>query len=262
MSGFFHRLTQRTLGTAQTARPAISPRFSQISMANNELPVADIPVADIIDEQNQHSSDTLNIINKPEGQKPEHNDLQSKLVDSLYMHQPPKQVNKQQTEQRVVNLSETDQKRGYENKRTTRVDKTETLVTHNRVERDEPIKDKAKQVAFSNTPDKAEKNSDLPLLIMALDRDPDQQNENTKYNLQDSVYPLDARQTSAVDKYSLETSSQQNQQAAKTINVTIGRVEVQAVYPASAPVIKPVKAKKQSTLSLEDYLQQRQRGER
>ncbi len=265
MSGFFNRLAQRTLGTVQTVRPAIRPRFSQVSMVSNELPVADIPVADIpeadsVDEQNQHSSDTLNINYKPEWQKPEHNDLQSRVIDSLSVNLPPRQDKKQQTEYRAATLFEMDQKPGYENKRTSLFDKTTTLVTHNSVERIDPIKDKPKQAAFLNTPAKAEKNSDLPLVTKTLESD--KKNEKKHHNFEDSAHPLDVYQTSEADRYPLETSKQQNQQAAKTINVTIGRVEVRAVYPAPAPVIKQSKAKNQSTLSLEDYLQQRQRGER
>jgi len=264
MNGFFNRLAQRVLGTAQTVRPAIRPRFSQESMVNNGLSVDDVPVTDSLDEQNEPSSNTITINNKPERQKPEQNDLQSKPVDSLSINLMPGQDNKQQTEHKLATFLETEQAPDYENKRTRNFDKIDTLVTHSSVDRIDLIYDKPKQTAFLNIPAKAEKkaenNSDRPLVTKALESD--KKIENTLHNVNDSVRPSAVYQTSEVDRYPLETNKQQNQQASKTINVTIGRVEVRAVYPAPAPVIKQSKPKNQSTLSLEDYLLQRQRGER
>jgi len=49
---------------------------------------------------------------------------------------------------------------------------------------------------------------------------------------------------------------------APTIRVTIGRVEVRAITPPAPPVARPKPARTGPTLSLDDYLQQRSRGQR
>lgn len=89
-----------------------------------------------------------------------------------------------------------------------------------------------------------------------------QNTEKSDASIKDFGYPIDAPQVSGKEGLqSPDKWKQQSRDESQTINVTIGRIEVRAVHPAPTP-IKRERAKAKPALSLDDYLQQRQRGER
>jgi hypothetical protein len=63
-------------------------------------------------------------------------------------------------------------------------------------------------------------------------------------------------------KRSESTSVTRGQQAAPTVKVHIGRIEVRAVMPAAPSPPRPSGARPKAALSLEDYLKQRREGRR
>ena len=245
MSGLFNRLAQRTLGTASVVRPAIAPRFSQPSMAINELPLTE-PTEEI-------NLQTREKINKNDNQKLNKpvikhelvsNQTQEKFIDSPTLHEQSRQVDVQQSKH-LVDIQPRD-----------KLKKTEKKLLSESI--DNPIKlanNKNKtQTILAET--KTETIVDEPLVSMPDEHNQNIENPNTHFG--DS----DFHQTSGNDRSNRDNiSKQQSQEENQTINVTIGRVEVRAVHPSPAP-IKQSKAKNKSTLSLDDYLQQRQRGER
>ena len=245
MSGLFNRLAQRTLGTASVVRPAIAPRFSQPSMAINELPLTE-PTEEI-------NLQTREKINKNDNQKLNKpvinhelvsNQIQEKFIDSPILHEQSRQVDVQQSEH-LVDIQPRDKSK-----------KTEKKLLYESI--DNPIKlanNKNKtQTILAET--KTETIVDEPLVSMPDEHNQNIENPNTHFG--DS----DFYQTSGNDRSNRDNiSKQQSQEENQTINVTIGRVEVRAVHPSPAP-IKQSKTKNKSTLSLDDYLQQRQRGER
>jgi hypothetical protein len=75
-------------------------------------------------------------------------------------------------------------------------------------------------------------------------------------------YPADISFMSGVDGSREAKKSESNRSdETPTVKVTIGRIDVRAVNPPSAPV-KSERPKPQPMLSLNNYLQQRRRGER
>jgi hypothetical protein len=66
---------------------------------------------------------------------------------------------------------------------------------------------------------------------------------------------------SAGGKFSPSAQRENGPSTSPAVKVTIGRIEVRAVHPPPAPV-KRDRPKPQHMLSLDDYLQQRRRGER
>ncbi|MEE9354517.1 MAG: hypothetical protein V3U75_02915 [Methylococcaceae bacterium] len=294
MSGFFNRLAQRTLGTAPTVRPAIAPRFAQPSMVNNEL-----PLADTTEEINQQTREKVNRndnqkLNEPViNHEPVSNQIQEKPMDSPTLHEQSRQAEVQQPEHLVDIQPEGKSKQTQKRVQAENIDKTKKIIENRNVARINPVEVTSKknkiQTILAETKtetivdealvtmphehnQKVEKPNahfedsdyylDVDEALVPMPHEYNQKVENSNAHFGDSDYHLDFHQTSGNDRSNRDnTSKQQSLEDNQTINVTIGRVEVRAIHPSPAP-IKQSKAKNKSTLSLDDYLQQRQRGER
>ncbi len=263
MNGFFIRLTQRTLGTAPTVRPSIVPRFAQPSMVNNEF-----PLADTTEELNQQTGEKINRNHEQKLNEPiiNHelvsNQTQEEFTDSPTLHEQSRQAELQQPEYFVGIEPEGKSKQTKKKVLPEKINKIKKIIENRNVARINSVKVTSKKNKIQTIlPDtKKETIVDEPLVPMTHEHN--QKVENPNAHFEGSNYHLDFHHISGNNTSTREnTSKQQSLEDNQTINVTIGRVEVRAVHPSPAP-IKQSKAKNKSTLSLDDYLQQRQRGER
>ena len=280
MSGFFSQLTQRTLGTAQTIRPSIAPRFAQAQPLTNELSPDD-PSAEYEQQNNKTSNRTENKKSPPPVTEPITELVQTKKMDSSFVQDNPRQIESRQ-------MSPTESTPGLykspseRQERDANLVKLETLKTKNHINPVKPIVEPKQDTETGNIPiviatktqivskDRDERHgqpdltkdkiikktpfADKPLVPMPSKQPQDLENSSPPMDLH---LPLDFN-----ERNSLNQSKLQGQSDSQTINVTIGRVEVRAVHPTPPAPMKQSKVKNKSTLSLDDYLQQRQKGER
>lgn len=278
MNGFFSQLTQRTLGTAQTVRPTLIPRFAQSQplVETNELSTDDS--IDSIENLEQKSSTLINSKNNQKLQAPVTELVQTKRMDSSHIQENPRQ-----TKTRLISSTESnpdlhtipsERKQGDVN-----LVKLEPVKTENRLDLVKPNVELKQDTETENieiatktqivtknrvgriiqetdlTPDrKMDKKPVVDKLLVSMPYQQIQNPENSSYAT--DLNPL----VGLNDHDSLNQSVQQDSNDPQTINVTIGRIDVRAVNPP--PPIKREIRKPKPTLSLDDYLQQRQKGER
>lgn len=281
MSGFFDRLAQRTLGTAQAIRPSIAPRFAQTSITTNEFSSADAG-----EDLAQQSGEISNNNEKPQWQKPVIAQAPKTNLDNPHLHEQPGQTESQQAVHLIDPHSERydiqpDRKErdfnivkaeiGETNKPIDRVNSAENInndtqtptipaLTENQI----ISKDQANlsiQTDFKHDQFVASESSATGESWVPIPHQVPSNKEDYDTPFKDGD-PINVHQVSGKEsRQNVDKRKQQSPNEAQTINVTIGRVEVRAVQPTPAP-IKRERAKTKPALSLDEYLQQRQKGER
>jgi len=302
MSGFFNRLAQRTLGIAWVVRPAIVSRFAQVSSATNEFPSTDAiedlaqqsseisnpnakpkwqkPVTDRVKANSMDSPHSQEQPRQTELRQAEHGvdphpgrnekqPAQNKRISNIVkpatagtkeFSDPVRPVKdfKNDTDAPKIRDDKKAQKMSVETKKP--VDTVKPIAEAQKIPNDQANGFDQFNLEQDQFTARGPRAAEAPLLPMPHQQS--QNNGNAAASFNDFGYAIDVHRVSGKeDLQSTDTRKQQSLDKSQTINVTIGRIEVRAVHSAPTP-LKREKAKTNPALSLEDYLQQRQRGER
>ena len=278
MNGYFTRLAQRGRGVARTLRPVIAPRFA-----------ADSIKADPIDEPNPQPNDEI----IPGHAQParyqsltEHQKPQAKQTEKSPVTHPENQAQSGSPSQPVSNIKPKPEPDGKSDNQGFKADETVLIhySEHTAKTDKEPIDNllESKNVVATNIPTKTPPQPDTDAQPAHQESDYSDKTELLASDdtplvtteLEETLLITDSRATDNEFSTNLNTATDQemlsqsyrsnlhvNKTENQTINVTIGRVEVRAIQPK--PVTSnPPKAKPKAILSLNEYLQQRSRGER
>jgi len=290
MNGFFTQLVQRTLNTAQTIGPYIAPKFAQ----NNMEPEIYKPIEETGDLQQEPASvaspNDKPVLGSPPI-KPAENYIQTTLLpahqiqgkqpsnfanaikaESLHSHDQVKPINDTKNDNVTITMP---------NENVTEIQAPANIDPHRPGQavlanddsigrrslddtslvpmpdgRTRTLEQSTTQLENFGNPKNSqvmEKRSadDTPLVSL-----PNGQTQSLAHSTA-QLENFGSRQERAQSASSREQQNSESQ----TISVTIGRIDVRAVHPAPTP-IKRKTAKTKPALSLDDYLQQRQRGER
>lgn len=262
MNGFFQRLAQRTLGTAQTVRPFITPRFSQnLTETENVNPLEEIG----------RPPEEFNS-NAPHNETPAQHVTQPKAPQNRQANLVPEQQTQSGPRLNVTNSIKAEALSPIDPVKPNADDKNriETpSIPHDTEPRivssahshrlEEPVLASERS---SEKPSFQEKRSlgEAPLVPLPVGRSRSPEHSTTRFKNFGNLgnVPLRSGQQSLQSTTILKPHGSDE---SRTINVSIGRVEVRAVHRQPA-TIKAERVKTKSPLSLEDYLQQRRNGER
>lgn len=290
MNGFFSRLAQRTLGTGQVIRPSIAPRF-----APNPTTTNSVVAADPIEDHDQQSSEISNTIEKPKWQEPFIDHVPVNNVDSPHLQEQQIQTGSEQAEHMVDIQPERYENQAERTEQVVNIIKPGTIETKTHFDRIKPAEDTYNDIETPKIPDigtpkipvttetrtvssdpiNLPSQTDLghyqstrrglkvaDALLVPMPGNRTQSEKNSSAHFEDLDYPIDLHRVSGNEEpNSADTRKLQGSNESQTINVTIGRIEVRAVHPPPAP-IKQSRVKTNPALSLDDYLQQRRKGER
>lgn len=257
MNGFFQRLAQRTLGTAQTVRPFITPRFARnLAETENANPIPEIG--------RPPEEPNLNAVhnNKPasratQTEAPQKNHRASRVPEQQTQGGQHLNVTNSIRAEPLSPIDpvkpNTDDKNQIETPRIPHDIEPRIISSTHSHRLAEPV------LASERSPEKRSL-EEAPLVPLPVGRSPSPEHSTTRFENfgNPGNVPLNSGQQSLQSTAILKP---QGLDESRTINVSIGRVEVRAVHPQPAP-IKTERVKTKSTLSLEDYLQQRRNGER
>lgn len=261
MSGFFTRLAQRTLGTAQTIRPNIGSLFAQNVPENRTIN----PIDKAENQPTESNSDNFSSQNNKTALHKQENQALAKQKNApanlLGEQNKPNEPNSKAVHSvKGEALNPIDQAKQIDNSNEVII--TAKLPKKSHAQIDERAHSFGPdQTAFSNEHflDK-QSSDDGPLVPISVDGIQGLENPAAHYDNFDRLIvkpsPLMPQQ-----RDQNTTTLKRQEPVSQTINVSIGRVEVRAVHPQPASV-KTEKVKIKSALSLEEYLQQRRKGER
>jgi hypothetical protein len=260
MNGFFTRLAQRTLGTAKTAQPSITPRFAQETWI-----AEDFHFSGSTEDRSHESNGIANENLMPEMQTPASEPQRRKQQpDNPHPSQQERMSERNEQPSEYTNIAKP---RKVDSKKT--IDPVRPLEDiKNNTEAPDFSEDRQTQKVPYNGPKQLilpnsgqdQSIEEAPLVPIALVRTQGMVNSNT--HAENSAYTTGVPFLPGIDGRGNSNRSEKNSSdESQTIKVTIGRIDVRAVYPPPKPV-KLDRAKPQPALSLDDYLQQRRKGER
>lgn len=261
MSGFFTRLAQRTLGTAQTIGPNIGSLFAQNLPENETIN----PIDETENRPTESNSDNFFSQNKKTALHKQENQAKSKQKNSpANLHAEQKNQNEPHTTAihsvKDEALKPIDQAKPVDNSNEVIV--TAKLPNKPQAQIDERVPSFGLDKTSFGSNHFLDKPSgdDSPLVPMPVDSIQDLENPVANF---ENVGHLSVKPSPIMPQQRIQNSEalKRQESESQTINVSIGRVEVRAVHPQPASV-KMERAKTKSALSLEDYLQQRRKGER